>query len=261
MRFLKKFITLPLALFVSVNLPPISTKAELIQGKLNAEREELTQEQQNLLSQASTPDYICRISSVQTNPAPPDVNYRATLSCSEGIPKSLTVRLYHANVNAPDQYYLLTTKNYTCSSNPCSTITYVSTVEKTKLLIVRVTGSVIGRTGTIYSPPKEARSRRPYNDNGVMYPQIRPTRTDMPKVPFPARPYVRCCVRSPSFRSDLISYYQSSGWTIPPYAEAHHIKPLAWGGNNDYQYNGVLLGLNTHQLFTSWWAGFSNISW
>ena len=32
-------------------------------------------------------------------------------------------------------------------------------------------------------------------------------------------------------------------------------------GNNDYQYNGVFLGQNTHKLFSSWWAGFSNRSW
>jgi hypothetical protein len=37
MRLLNKFLTLPLALFVSVNLFPSITKGELIQGELNTE--------------------------------------------------------------------------------------------------------------------------------------------------------------------------------------------------------------------------------
>lgn len=261
MRLLNKFVTLPLVLFVSVNLFPLTTKGESIPSELNTEQEAPDQEQSILLSQATSPDYVCSISVLQTNPAPPDVNYRGSLRCTLGRPSSITVRLYHANVNAPTDFYLLTTKNHTCRSNPCTTITYVNTVEKTKLLRVRVTGIVIGKTGTPYKPSKDANTTRPYNDNGRMYPQITPTRKDLPKVPFPPGPYVRCCIRSKSFRSDLIYYYQSSGWKIPPFAEAHHIKPIAWGGNNDYQYNGVFLGRNTHQLFTSWWAGFSNRSW
>jgi hypothetical protein len=82
-------------------------------------------------------------------------------------------------------------------------------------------------------------------------------------VPFPYDPpYVESVSRAPNFPDELRKIYIAKNWTIPSEdPQAHHIKPLAWGGGNDPSTNGVFLGRTTHTLFTTWWASFSNLSW
>jgi hypothetical protein len=61
---------------------------------------------------------------------------------------------------------------------------------------------------------------------------------------------------------NLRAYYAPRGWGIPaPDAQAHHIKPLAFGGGNNYMTNGVFLTIPDHQMFTSWWDAFSTRAW
>jgi hypothetical protein len=83
----------------------------------------------------------------------------------------------------------------------------------------------------------------------------------MAVVPFPASPFVDRVPRGSGFADALRQIYTRNGWTIPPDPQAHHIKPLAWGGADDPQTNGVFLGAATHTLFTTWWASFSNLNW
>jgi hypothetical protein len=80
-------------------------------------------------------------------------------------------------------------------------------------------------------------------------------------VPFPGPPFVDYVPRDADFRSGLTQIYTTNRWVIPTDGQAHHIKPIAWGGSNDPQTNGVFLGPTTHQLFTTWWASFSNLNW
>jgi hypothetical protein len=120
----------------------------------------------------------------------------------------------------------------------------------------------VGIDGRVYTRTDISPTLRTYNDKGASYPFIKPTRSDMPIVPFPLDPpYVERVPRAANFADELRKIYVAKAWTIPAEPEAHHIKPIAWGRGNDPSTNGVFLGRATHQLFTTWWASFSNLNW
>jgi hypothetical protein len=84
-------------------------------------------------------------------------------------------------------------------------------------------------------------------------------------IPFPAPPYDRIMTitnaQRTDFRKRALDLYESNRWTVPPDPyHAHHMKPIAQGGNNE-TFNAVLLGASTHGLFTRWWTGFDYPIW
>jgi hypothetical protein len=216
----------------------------------------------SLVGQLVTYEYNCQISVEQANTAPPTVNYRASLSCTAGIPVSFVLSLYNANVNFPENRRYIGPNNFTCPlTSSCSTPTYSRVIDRTQHLIVSAGVNIRGIDGLIYTVSSAGYTWRTYNNKGVGYPLIKPTRTDMAVVPFPGPPFVDHIPRDADFRAGLTQIYTANRWTIPTDAQAHHIKPIAWEGSNDPQTNGVFLGPATHTLFTTWWASFSNLSW
>jgi hypothetical protein len=208
--------------------------------------------------------YQCVASAELTSPTPPIANYRASITCTVGRPIGFFLRLYNANVNFPADERYIGPNNYSCPSGIyCVTPTYTRTIDRTQYLWVYVGVNVMGSDGIIYTVSNATRNVRTYNDRGSAYPLIQPTRLDMPVVPFPIDPpYVERIPRAPDFADKLRQIYVTQGWVIPPApVAAHHIKPIAWGGGNDPSINGVFLGSDTHQLFTTWWASFSNLNW
>jgi hypothetical protein len=109
------------------------------------------------------------------------------------------------------------------------------------------------------------------NNNGVFYPKI----TMGPfwavpavlaaghgYVPFPSPPFRRCLAGNPNCvtnRSQLKANLLAAGLPNPPTNyQAHHIRPVAWCGQNDVT-NGVFLPTNygeynLHGPFNEWWS-------
>ena len=214
------------------------------------------------IAQNPLPEYICQVGVEQTNSSPPNANYKSSITCGRGIPVRLNLNVYKANVNFPKEFIYIGSNTFNCSTNPCVSPNYSRNIDVTQILYVSASADIRGATtGVVFLDQRRASIVRPYNNNGVMYPQIQPTRTDYPTVPFPSPPFARCCDDRQTFRSDVESLYRARGWSFPPSPyQAHHIKPLAWGGNNDTS-NGVLLGETTHGLYTRWWTAFSNRNW
>jgi hypothetical protein len=215
-------------------------------------------------SQLVTPTYDCKISSEQTNSSPPTMNYRSSLTCSVGKPVSFVLTLRNSNVNFPDTQKYIGPNNFSCppASLSCSTPNYSRVIDKTQHLWIYSGVNILGSNGLVYTVPNGTMTIRTYNNRGSAYPLIKPTRSDMSVVPFPVDPpYVDSVPRDDGFRTRLEQLYGTNNWVIPSDSQAHHIKPLAWGGSNDVQTNGVFLGTATHNLFTSWWANFSNLNW
>jgi hypothetical protein len=218
-----------------------------------------------LLSQLVAPAYTCNISVFQPNATPPTANYYGSLNCSVGQPGGIVFSVYNSNVNFPTERIYLGANNHNCSLtvSSCTTPTYSRIITKTQNLWVYAGVNIVGTDGRVYSRTDISPTLRTYNDKGASYPLIKPTRTDMTVVPFPFDPpYVESVPRATNFANELQKIYTAKNWTIPPApAAAHHIKPIAWGGGNDPSTNGVFLGSATHQLFTTWWASFSNLNW
>lgn len=216
----------------------------------------------NKISQNTTPPYICSIATEQTNPTPPTASWRSSVTCLPGIPTQVRTDVYYANVNFPTTFTYVGSNTFSCgTSSYCSSPTYSRPINRTQALFTSAQIMVRGTDGVVYSDPRTTQVIRPYNDKGVMYPQIKPTRLDMSIVPFYGPPYSVIATRNTTFARDLTAYYNSQGWTIPPNGQAHHIKPLNWGGDNNYIPNGVYLGDTTHTLFSNWWLQFSNLNW
>jgi hypothetical protein len=214
------------------------------------------------LAQVPLPEYVCQVGVEQTNLSPPNANYKSSVTCGRGTPVRLNLNVYKANVNFSNELIYIGSNTFSCNSNPCVSPNYSRNIDVTQIFYVSASADIRGATtGVVYLEQRRASIVRPYNNRGEMYPQIQPTRTDYPTVPFPLAPFAKCCDASASFRSDVQSLYTSKGWSFPsnPY-EAHHIKPIAWGGNNNTS-NGVLLGSTTHGLFTRWWTAFSSRNW
>jgi hypothetical protein len=219
------------------------------------------------LAQSQLPEYVCQQGLEQTNLSPPTANYKSSITCGRGTPVTLKIDVYKANVNVPTRLIYVGSNSFTCKANPCVSPNYSRTIDQTQFLYVDVTANVRGATtGVVYSDPRSYGGvTRPYNRRGEMYPQIQPSRSDMEKVPFPATPYDRIMTitnaQRADFRKRAENLYNSEGWTIPPAPyQAHHIKPILQGGNNE-TYNAVLLGATTHSLFTRWWTGFDYPLW
>jgi hypothetical protein len=216
----------------------------------------------SFISQTPTYAYKCPITIEQTNTAPPTANYRASISCTVGTPVSFVLSLYNANVNFPGNRRYIGPNNFTCPlASSCTTPTYSRVIDRTQHLIVFAGANIRGINGVIYTDNSAGYTWRTYNDRGVGYPLIRPTRTDMAVVPFPAPPYsyIENAPRPSGFSDRLERIYMANQWVVPPLPEAHHIKPLSWSGSDDPQTNGVFLGSATHLLFTNWWRNFSNL--
>lgn len=215
------------------------------------------------ISQGPLPEYLCDTGAEITNPASPLVNWRSSITCLRGTPSRIEMFVYYANVNFPGSYTYVGKNTFTCGGGTyCVTPNYSRTLSRTQMFHVVARIYVKGATtGIIYQDPRQPSVIRAFNNRGVMYPEIKPTRTDMARVPYYGPPYSVIATRNNTFASDLRGYYSSKGWTIPPSPEAHHIKPLSWGGDNNYIVNGVFLGPATHRLFTDWWLQFSNLNW
>lgn len=218
-----------------------------------------------LVSQLVSPVYACTVRVDQPDSAPPTARYFGSLSCNLGTPGGFALRVHNSNVNFPTTLRFIGNNNHYCSftSSTCITPTYSRTIDRTQHLWIYTGVSIIGSNGTVYTRTDISPSVRPYNNRGVGYPFIKPTRGDMPVVPFPYDPpYVASVPRAPNFASELTKIYNSKNWAIPTeLPQAHHIKPIAWGGGNDPSTNGVYLGSTTHRLFTNWWGNFSNLNW
>lgn len=226
-----------------------------------------TRDSSGNLSQLNLPVYLCDFGVEQTNPLPPNAVWGGSIACVTGSPVSMTIEVYYANVNFPNTYFYVGTNKHYCNlGSYCSTPKYSRPISRTQILYINAYVNLRGYDGVLYTDKTRPQATRAYNNVGVMYPQIKPTRLDMPIVPFTVPPYTPQVLRDSKFSENLTAYYQSKKWTIPPRESpratpAHHIKPLLWGGSNDFLGNGVFLGEATHNKFTSWWGNFSNLSW
>jgi hypothetical protein len=198
-----------------------------------------------LVSQLTAPAYVCNISVQQSNATPPTANYVASLTCSVGVPGGLVLSVYNSNVNFPTERRYIGINRHDCSltASSCTTPTYTRNIDRTQHLWVYTAVNIVGIDGRIYQRTDISPTLRTYNDKGSGYPLIKPTRGDMATVPFPDPPYVERVPRAPNFPDELRKIYIAKNWTIPSEdPQAHHIKPLAWGGGNDPSTNGVFLG-------------------
>ncbi|MFK0734827.1 MAG: hypothetical protein ACFKPT_15225 [Gloeotrichia echinulata GP01] len=217
----------------------------------------------SLVSQLVAPAYSCNISVQQPNATAPTANYYASVTCSVGQPGSIVLGIYNSNVNFPTERRYIGDNTHSCTltASTCTTPTYARTINRTQHFWVYTGVNIVGIDGKVYTRTDISPTLRTYNDKGASYPFIKPTRGDMPIVQFPDPPYVERVPRAANFADELRKIYVAKNWTIPSDPEAHHIKPIAWGGGNDVSANGVFLGKATHQLFTTWWASFSNLNW
>jgi hypothetical protein len=220
----------------------------------------------NKPGQISTQDHICQITVWQDPSTAPAVTYGAYVICPLGTPSNIQLMLERSNVNTPYNY-LLSSKapTHNCFTGAiCLTPTYKHTVSGTKHLHATAIATIIGTYGEVVGTPK-VRVTWHYNDKGAAYPRIRPPqpwRFEM--VPFPdGPPWDRYLFkRDKDFPLKLEAEYTKNGWTMPTGqgVQAHHIKPLSHGGNNDLS-NGVFLDRQQHQPFTTWWRSFNARMW
>ncbi len=109
----------------------------------------------------------------------------------------------------------------------------------------------------------------------VRYPRIAPPAgVPLPEVPFPDAPFQDCTgkqgtlgcdgrVTTQTFRGRILVAYQQEGWSPPPGVsrsesagyEAHHVKPLQWGGTN-LGSNGIFMVRRDHMRLSEWWRRF-----
>ena len=212
----------------------------------------------------------------------PSAQYFAFIYCDIGTPTEIDMTLWHANVTTPTNYQQIGTLTADqCNvSNPCQTQTYTYVPTQTQLLRNAASFFVLGTDGNIYmSQPVQA--IWPYDTPGWGYPNFNPSSSYVPfQVQFPPGPYDVCpdgtptppsCTRDANFLNNVTNYYTSQGWNVPTAAadclagdtiQAHHIKPLRWGGGNDVT-NSVLLCSSDHQFYTTWWNpnNFSIAPW
>lgn len=113
------------------------------------------------------------------------------------------------------------------------------------------------------------------NRLAVRYPRIAPPAgVPLPEVPFPDAPFQDCTgkkgtfgcddrMETKTFRGQVLVAYQEEGWLPPPGVsrdlgsgyDAHHVKPLNWGGRN-LGSNGIFLLRRDHERFSAWWRRF-----
>lgn len=113
------------------------------------------------------------------------------------------------------------------------------------------------------------------NRLAVRYPRIAPpVGVPLLEVPFPDAPFRDCTgqkgaggcaerITSSAFRALILDAYPKQGWSAPPNVtrtfgagyEAHHIKPLQWGGQNVGS-NGILVLRADHLKLNTWWRNF-----
>jgi hypothetical protein len=210
------------------------------------------------------PDFVL-LKSRQDPSTAPAVTYGAYVICPLGTPSNIQLMLERSNVNTPSDY-LLSSKapTHNCSTGAiCQTPTYKHTVSGTKHLHATAIATIIGTYGEVIGTPK-VRVTWHYNDKGAAYPRIRPPQPwRLEMVPFPdGPPWIRQFHHNKTFLSDLRAEYIKNGWTIPTgqRVQAHHIKPLSWGGTHDVS-NGVFLDSPDHNQFTKWWLKFNPRSW
>lgn len=106
---------------------------------------------------------------------------------------------------------------------------------------------------------------RTLNSKGVEYPTV--SVEGFGEVPFPEGPFTpnnSQALRSnftQKYKADFKSWWEDQGkpWPTPSeesQIDIHHVKPLKFGGTNDFE-NLVPLDYETqHKLFTGWWAGY-----
>lgn len=272
MKSLSRFVhpliavsTLLLAGFASSNSLSAEEKRTESKAAQPSEKQSLSNfNQPYSVSQIVSFAYNCVISVEQPSTTPPIANYRSSLTCSVGRPAGFVLALHRSNVNFPTDLRYIGPNSHSCTltASSCAAPMYTRSIDRTQNLWVYAGVNILGSDGVIYTVPNAGQAVRTYNEKGAAYPLIRPTRTDMSIVPFPVDPpYVERVPRASNFADELRRIYTTRNWVIPPDAQAHHIKPLAWGGGNDPSTNGVFLGPATHLLFTTWWASFSNLNW
>lgn len=209
------------------------------------------------------------VSQTWTTPVGPTMNYYASINCSVGTPNEIDMSLWRSNVNTPASYQNLNFQVFNCAVNPCTTAYYAYNPDRTEHLRNSASFFMTGTDGKQYTggPTDNVWT---YNSVGGGYPNFNPSTSYLPfTVFFPSPSFTVCddnpaltvppaCPRSPTFLADVTNHYTSVGWTIPSCPngvnpQAHHIKPLAWGGGNNVS-NGVLLCPDDHLLYTGWWA-------
>ena len=223
------------------------------------------------------------------NPVGRTNEFSAEVACPIGVIRELVITIYEGNVGNdsvyiadPDQnsasvnlsgYSRLTPAGFGekgCGSHPTCSHRVEWDILRTAIVKAVVTIRVTGIDElpyTIVGHHKVA-----FNDNGNPYPVVEVYDRYGPgltAVPFPLPdffPNNSSELGTPAlrrqFREDLIDFYTVNGWTIPVSVdggsiEAHHVKPLSFGGDNEMS-NGVLLPNQLHQRFTAWWGGPTN---
>lgn len=217
-----------------------------------------------------------------------DADIVATAVCTVGVLTNIRVKVYQSHVlnnpntadpADPNVWRLIREIPVSCSSVNCaSPQRFVQNISRTQYLRVILHLDTITTDGRAVSTDRPAAGLRltqvgmdtwVYNDAGAAYPVVQSPRFSNLRagaVPFPLVPYP-ACPGSPScppiststlrrrFRTDLISFYTNRSYPLPqsPF-QAHHIKPLEWGGDWNAQINGVLLPDPNHRLFTNWWG-------
>ena len=103
------------------------------------------------------------------------------------------------------------------------------------------------------------------NSKGVPYPKV--TVDGYGEIPFPEGPFTPNNSSSlrleftKQLKSDYQKWWTNQGrpWPVAPEGSViniHHIKPLQFGGTNNFQNLVPLIQPGQHQPFTSWWVGF-----
>lgn len=209
-----------------------------------------------------------------------NIEYYGKLECTIGVPKTIKLVVYESNVNFPNKWWKVETKEFTCPAQPvCLTPYYTLPINRTKFLRVKGYFSGITTNGNIESTEKNS-SDIVYNDRGEPYPKYKVSTKVFLQgyVPFPklapGRSYDRCdddpsrttppaCKRK-NIKKLLINHYTNAQQIPLPgpidNIEGHHVKPLRWGGGNSIT-NGVLLPEDVHKHFSRWWTGFSSRKW
>lgn len=201
--------------------------------------------------------------------APPNAGYYVTLTCPpDAFPSFIQTRIFTSNINSLDPetpgttgYTLIRSEpRFNCLGNSCRTPNYSYAITATQYFRVESQAQVNTPQGPLFT--NIAYTIKPYNNNGVMYPQIASSKfqnfgtsgngglSPVGLVPFPSRfpnrpAYTSCdttglpgrCLRRTAasqtqFRGNSQRQYNQNNWVIPDAPWAHHIRPIEFGGDN-----------------------------
>jgi filamentous hemagglutinin len=122
----------------------------------------------------------------------------------------------------------------------------------------------LGAYGTVMAMSGGNNNTRPVNSVGMEYPEVNDLKTGE-NIPFPDGevievPPAERAIRPPSLKRDFIREWYNRGFEDPPRPwtdyDIHHIRPLRFGGTNDFENLTPVLREVHWEQFNRFWRDF-----